>query len=74
MKFSNDKNLKEPELRTKCREFANSCITKQKEEFKRWGVLGDWDNCYNTMDKQYESLQLEIFLKMYLDGNVFNIL
>jgi isoleucyl-tRNA synthetase len=63
--------LTDIEIRKKCREFATECIMKQKKEFKRWGVLGDWDNHYETMDSEYESLQLEIFLKMFLDGSIY---
>jgi isoleucyl-tRNA synthetase len=74
MKFSNsgqNKNTLSPlEIRKKCKEFANECIEKQKLEFRRWGIFADWENYYKTMDPEYESLQLEIFLKMYLDGNV----
>ena len=43
------------EFRQACREYAASQITIQKDEFKRLGVLGDWDNRYATMDFSYEA-------------------
>lgn len=43
------------EFRVKCREYAASQIDCQRSEFKRLGVLGDWENPYVTMDYQYEA-------------------
>lgn len=43
------------EFRRACREYATSQIDIQKSEFKRLGVLGDWDNRYATMDYTYEA-------------------
>lgn len=37
------------ELRGKCNEYAHKYIDIQREEFKRLGVLGDWDNPYLTL-------------------------
>jgi len=42
-------------FRVACREYAASQIDIQREEFKRLGVLGDWDNPYITMDFKYEA-------------------
>ena len=39
------------ELRRKCREYADKFYQIQREEFKRLGVLGDWDHPYLTMDQ-----------------------
>jgi isoleucyl-tRNA synthetase len=33
-------------------------------EFRRWAIMGDWDNAYRTMDASYEALQLEVFGEM----------
>ena len=41
------------EFRKECRAFADHWIDVQREEFKRLGVEGDWDNSYSTM--KYES-------------------
>lgn len=41
--------------RSACRKYANKWIKIQKEQFKRLGVLGDWDNPYLTIDYSYEA-------------------
>ncbi|TNF33805.1 MAG: isoleucine--tRNA ligase [Gammaproteobacteria bacterium] len=43
------------EFRAKCREYAASQVEKQKADFIRLGVLGDWDNPYLTMDYRFEA-------------------
>ncbi len=43
------------EIRRLCREYAEKFIDIQREEFKRLGVFGDWDNPYRTMDYGYEA-------------------
>ena len=42
------------EVRTACRDYAMKFVDVQRTEFKRLGVLGDWDHPYLTLDKQYE--------------------
>jgi isoleucyl-tRNA synthetase len=42
-------------FRTKCREYAQKQVNGQKEDFKRLGVLGEWDNPYLTMNFQNEA-------------------
>ncbi len=41
--------------RSACRKYANKWIKIQKEQFKRLGVLGDWDNPYLTINYEYEA-------------------
>ena len=43
------------EIRKLCREYAEKFIGIQREEFKRLGVFGDWDNPYLTMNYSYEA-------------------
>jgi isoleucyl-tRNA synthetase len=43
------------DLRRECREFAEHWIAVQREEFKRLGVVGDWDNPYTTMAFEAEA-------------------
>jgi isoleucyl-tRNA synthetase len=38
-------------------------------EFRRWGVLGDWDNSYLTLDNQYEAEQIGVFGLLYKKGH-----
>jgi isoleucyl-tRNA synthetase len=44
------------EMRKLCREYAAKFVDIQRDEFKRLGVLGDWDNPYLTMNFEYEGL------------------
>lgn len=48
-------------LKKKCREYANHWIDVQRSEFKRLGVLMDWDNPYITMSYSYEASILRAF-------------
>ncbi len=43
------------EFRKACRAYAQKQIEGQREDFKRLGVLGDWDNPYLTMNYQQEA-------------------
>ena len=45
------------QLRQACGEYAREWMTKQMNEFKRLGVLADWDHPYLTMTPQYEVLR-----------------
>ena len=58
------------ELRDKCREFAHKNLKGQEKEFKRLGVLGDWDNPYLTIAPEYEAEQVRVFGEMYKKGYI----
>ncbi|RUO43036.1 isoleucine--tRNA ligase [Aliidiomarina taiwanensis] len=47
--------LTDAEFRAKCREYAATQIDAQREDFKRMGVFGDWDNPYLTMNFKQEA-------------------
>ena len=51
--------LSQVEVRQRCRDYAEKFIDIQRDEFKRLGVLGDWDNPYLTMKYAYEAAILE---------------
>lgn len=53
-----------------CRKYAQKWIRIQKEQFKRLGVLGDWDNPYLTINFQYEADIAAEFNKFILSGSV----
>ncbi|NLB39954.1 MAG: class I tRNA ligase family protein, partial [Erysipelotrichaceae bacterium] len=59
------------EFRKKCREYALKQVEIQKEQIKRLGVVGDFENPYVTLDKQYEARQIEVFAEMALKGLIF---
>ncbi len=49
------------ELRKLCKEFALSFIGKMEDQFKRLGVLGNWEDPYMTLKPEFEAKQIEIF-------------
>ncbi len=59
------------ELRNICRDFAESYIHDQTEQFKRLGVLGDWENPYKTLVPEFEARQIEIFGEMATKGYIY---
>ncbi len=56
------------ELREKCREFAHKNLKGQEAEFRRLGVLGDWQHPYLTINPEYEAEQVRVFGEMYKKG------
>jgi isoleucyl-tRNA synthetase len=59
------------EFRKECREFAQSWVDIQREEFKRLGVEGDWDNPYLTMNYKAEAIIAKELLKFAGDGQLY---
>src|SRR3546814_14761659 len=59
------------ELRKECREFAEHWINIQREEFKRLGVEGDWDNPYTTMAYAAEAQIVREIGKFLMNGGLF---
>lgn len=59
------------EFREKCKEYALSFIDKQKAQFKRLGVRGDWENPYITLLPEYEATQIRVFGEMYQRGHIY---
>ena len=49
------KNIDADKFRLLCREYALEQVEKQKKDFERLGVLGDWSNPYLTLDKRTEA-------------------
>ena len=49
------KQLSKGEIRRECRKYAERFLDIQRKEFKRLGVLGDWENPYITMNYDYEA-------------------
>eukprot|EP01126_Amoeba_proteus_P052622 TRINITY_DN6370_c0_g1_i4.p1 TRINITY_DN6370_c0_g1~~TRINITY_DN6370_c0_g1_i4.p1 ORF type:complete len:928 (-),score=182.85 TRINITY_DN6370_c0_g1_i4:264-3047(-) len=62
------------EIRQVARSYALEQIELQKQAFKSWGIIGDWDNPYKTMDPEYEARQIGIFLKMFQKGLIYRAL
>ncbi len=58
-------------VRKLCREYAEKYFRIQRDEFKRLGVLGDWEHPYLTMDPAYEATILREFGKFVEKGGVY---
>jgi isoleucyl-tRNA synthetase len=48
------------EVRKRCRAYAEKFVGVQRQEFKRLGVLGDWERPYLTMDFAYEAEEVRV--------------
>ncbi|CAM9322588.1 unnamed protein product [Discosporangium mesarthrocarpum] len=58
-------------LRLKAAEFAKETVGKQSASFRRYGVWGDFENPYLTLQPQYEAAQIEVFGKMFTAGHIY---
>ncbi len=65
------KNIPPEKIRKLCRDFAQEQVERQKADFIRLGVLGDWDNAYLTMDYQIEADTLRALGKIYKGGYLY---
>ncbi|HUI41037.1 MAG TPA: isoleucine--tRNA ligase [Terriglobia bacterium] len=59
------------EIRRACRQNAEKFLDLQREDFRRLGVLGEWDHPYSTMSPEYEARTAEAFLKFLEQGYVY---
>jgi isoleucyl-tRNA synthetase len=57
-------------FRARCREYADSQIDIQRRDFKRLGVIGDWDHPYRTMDRRYEADMLRSLARIIERGHL----
>ena len=57
-------------FRLKCREYAQKQVDGQKKDFKRLGVLGDWDNPYQTMHYNFEADTVRSLGKIVENGHM----
>jgi isoleucyl-tRNA synthetase len=55
-----------------CRDFALKEIDKQRTDFKRLGVSGDWDHPYITLQKEFEAEEIRVFGKMAEKGYIYH--
>jgi len=58
-------------FRAACREYAGKQVDGQRADFRRLGVLGDWDNPYLTMASRYEAEQLRAFGGIIRNGHLY---
>ncbi|TDL35106.1 isoleucine--tRNA ligase [Jeotgalibacillus sp. S-D1] len=65
------KEMTVAEFRERCAEYAYSQVENQREQFKRIGVRGDWDNPYITLEPKYEAQQIRVFGEMAKKGYIY---
>ncbi|XP_027116024.2 isoleucine--tRNA ligase, chloroplastic/mitochondrial isoform X1 [Coffea arabica] len=65
------KELTPLKLRKKAAKFATATVKAQMASFRRYGVWGDWDHPYLTLDPEYEAAQIEVFGKMAIQGFIY---
>ena len=58
-------------IRKLCAAYASKYIDIQRTQFKRLGILGDWDKPYRTFDKEYEADELRLFADIVEQGFVY---
>ena len=71
LKSSEKEGLTPLKLRQKAHDFALQTQKEQCEGFKRYGVWGDWENPYLTLQPEYEAAQIAVFGKMALKGYIY---
>ena len=57
------KEMTVAEYREKCKEYALSQVDKQRNDFKRLGVSGDWEHPYITLDPEYEAAEIRVLVR-----------
>ena len=65
------RNLPADEVRKLCRTYAAEQVARQKKDFIRLGVLGDWNNPYLTMNFSAEANEIRALGKMLEDGYLY---
>lgn len=54
-----------------CRSFALNQVARQKEQFQRLGILGEFENPYLTLNKEYEANELRVFANLIKEGLIY---
>lgn len=65
------KTMDRAAYRELCRKFAMEQVEKQRTDFKRLGVMGDWDHPYITLLPEFEAAEIRVFGKMYENGYIY---
>jgi isoleucyl-tRNA synthetase len=63
--------MSKPEIRRLCKEYAEKYVSIQREEFKRLGVLGDWEHPYLTLNPAYEAQEVRELGKIAASGALY---
>ena len=65
------KSITDVELRKKCHDYAMKFFKRQRDEFKRLGIRGDWEKPYLTLDPVYESANIRVFGELFKKGLIY---
>lgn len=65
------KKMSIAEFRELCKEYALEQVSNQREQFKRVGIRGDWENPYITLNPEFEARQIGVFGDMAKKGYIF---
>jgi len=65
------KTVSQVEFRKMCHDYALSFVDKQREQFMRLGVAGDWFDPYLTLKHEYEAANVKVFGELYNNGLVY---
>ncbi|OHE41575.1 MAG: isoleucine--tRNA ligase [Tenericutes bacterium GWF2_57_13] len=65
------KSMSVAQFRKLCEAFAVEQVAIQKKQFRRLGILGEWDHPYLTLDKDFEAAQLRLFGQMVAKGLIY---
>ncbi|MDQ1003802.1 isoleucyl-tRNA synthetase [Neobacillus niacini] len=65
------KEMTVAEFRQLCTKYALEQVSNQREQFKRIGVRGDWENPYITLKPEYEAQQIKVFGEMAKKGYIY---
>ncbi|KAI8352635.1 Isoleucyl-tRNA synthetase [Mortierella sp. GBAus27b] len=71
LKVSDRSSLSPTQIRAVAHSTAQSTVDAQRSEFAAYGVMGDWENGYKTMDKDFETRQLNVFYEMMNKGLIY---
>lgn len=69
--LDSETTISDIELRKICRDYALGYLDDQREQFKRLGAIGEWDNPYITLNNDFEATQIEIFAEMASKGYIY---
>lgn len=71
MKSKERQGLTPITLREKAASFAKETVEKQSKSFQRYGIFGDFENPYLTLQPEFEAAQIRVFGEMFQKGFIF---
>ena len=72
--IGNSAEISVVELRKMCEEFVKGYINDQRTQFKRLGVIGEWDKPYITLNHEFEAEQIRVFAEMATKGYILSLI